>query len=140
MGSCPDLPRCVKCLAPAPWPGFSHHGLLTLAPPHPAPTPTCSLPHVRRLLAAAGRLPVEMRIQLGLHARSEPASDWHTKLLTLQRALEAQQAQQAGQRQALQQRQAHSASAKRAVQHKAPACKGDAAHMLVPARRLQHSS
>ena len=123
-------------------------------PPLLTPTlPLCSLAHVRRLLAAADRLPVEMRIQLGLHARSEPAADWHSKLLALQRCLEAEQACAA--RQALQPRQPRQlpqqqrpAAAQHSTQHKAPsgqhaaagARTGDPAHVPVPARRLQHSS
>jgi hypothetical protein len=118
---------------------------------HAAMRHPLSLPHVRRLLAAAGRLPVEMRIQLGLHARSEPAADWHSRLVALLRSLESQQAQQAQQAQspsqkqhkALQQRQPpqqRTASTPRAAQRKAPSRQHDPAHVLVPARRLQHNS
>jgi hypothetical protein len=40
----------------------------------------CSQEQLHRLLAAAQRLPVELRIQLELHTRSEPTDCWHKEL------------------------------------------------------------
>jgi hypothetical protein len=53
--------------------------LLPLAPGALCPA-LCSQEQLHRLLAAAQRLPVELRIQLELHARSEPADCWHKQL------------------------------------------------------------
>lgn len=94
----------------------------------PLPVP-CSLQQARRLLAAAGRLPVEMRIQLGLHARSEPAADWHSQLLAIQRLREVEAAQLAPPQHAAALEAAHAAVA--------AARKRAEARMLVPARCLQ---
>ena len=41
----------------------------------------CSASQLRRLVAAAHRLPVEMSIELSLHARTEPADSWYGELL-----------------------------------------------------------
>ena len=109
--------RCTASLTAAP-----------LAPPPPLP---CSLQQARRLLAAAGRLPVEMRIQLGLHARSEPAADWHSQLLAVQRVREVEAALPAPPQ--------HAAALQAATAAVAAARKCVGARTLVPARRLQHA-
>lgn len=52
-----------------------------------------SLAHTTRLLAAAGQLPVEMRIQLSLHARSTPSADWHAQLCAMHAVRQEEEAQ-----------------------------------------------
>lgn len=63
-------------------------------PPSSAPPALpCSLAHTTRLLAAAGQLPVEMRIQLSLHARSTPSADWHAQLCAMHAVRQEEEAQ-----------------------------------------------
>lgn len=79
-----------------------------------------------------------MRIQLGLHARSEPSSDWHSKLLALQCSLETEQVGQ----ELLQLELRHAAAVQRAAhagQHKPAAGTREGARTLVPSRRVQRS-
>lgn len=47
--------------------------------PLPCP-PCCSAAQLSRLLAAADRLPVDMRVALDLHSRSQPEDCWHAAL------------------------------------------------------------
>ncbi|PSC74009.1 Glucose oxidase [Micractinium conductrix] len=48
---------------------------------HAALSHPLSASQLRRLVAAAHRLPVEMSIELSLHARTEPADSWYGELL-----------------------------------------------------------
>ena len=73
-GTAAATPRLVSLVRPADTPS-----LLPLAPGALCPA-LCSQEQLHRLLAAAQRLPVELRIQLELHARSEPADCWHKQL------------------------------------------------------------
>ncbi|KAL4436101.1 hypothetical protein ABPG77_005549 [Micractinium sp. CCAP 211/92] len=52
-----------------------------------------SLAHTTRLLAAAQLLPVEMRIQLALQARSAPSADWHAQLCAMHAVRQEEEAQ-----------------------------------------------
>lgn len=54
-----------------------------------------SVDQIKRLLAAAGKLPVEMRIELELHARTEPADCWYRQLTQRLQRGEARQLGQA---------------------------------------------
>ena len=80
--------------SPCPLAARTAHSLLPRRAPRsdsrlPSPRPPGrSLHQARRLLDAADRLPVEMRIALDLHARSEPDADWHSQLVAIHRLRE----------------------------------------------------
>ena len=78
MGLGSDGGKQAALLPRQAWPhSLSPGGAPSLLPLAPV---LCSQEQLQRLLAAAQRLPVELRIQLELHARSEPADCWHKQL------------------------------------------------------------
>lgn len=115
------------------WFGPHLHRLTAPSPP----LPLYSLQQTRRLLAATARLPVEMRIQLDLHARSEPAADWHAQLRSIQRMREIEGAYPVP-RQHPDALEAAGAALDAARKRAAESRAAERAPAAAPARRLQH--